>query len=82
VSGKGRDVDCFGGIVHWQGRWGIGTEYPEPGYYRLGDPIRYVPLEDSISETVKESLGPFEKAPLRLISKSTILGVPLLAGFR
>jgi hypothetical protein len=32
VPGKGRDVDCFGGIlvVHWQGRWDIGTEYPEP----------------------------------------------------
>ena len=30
VPGKGRDVGCFGGIVHWQDRWEIGAEYPEP----------------------------------------------------
>ncbi len=27
--GRGRDVGCFSGIVHWQARWEIGTEYPE-----------------------------------------------------
>ena len=30
LPGRGRDVGCFGGIVHWQDRWEIGAEYPEP----------------------------------------------------
>jgi hypothetical protein len=40
VPGKGRDVGCFGGIVHWQGSWDIGTEYPEPDAIDLATPFK------------------------------------------